>query len=89
VEGKRGGDILLSLVVLVCVAGCTLGPNVSPAVARPGCAFVRFEVAGGERVGYLRAVFVGDSLLTVFAAEVVLEPADPIVFEEGFELDLS
>jgi len=65
----------------VCVSGCTLGPNVSPGVERPGCTFVRFEVRGGERVGYLRAVFVGGSLLAVFAAEAieeVLEGAEPI-----------
>lgn len=87
--GKEGrGNVPLSLVALVCVSGCTLGPKFSPTAARPGCTFVRFEVGGGERVGYFRAVFAGVSLLAVFAVEAALEEAEPIVkFEEGFELE--
>jgi hypothetical protein len=48
-------------------------------VGRSGRTFVLFELVGGERVGYLRAVFAGESLDAVFAAEAALELEEPIV----------
>lgn len=53
---------------------CILGPRDASGLCRGGCAFVIFELGGGERVGYFRAVLVAGSLAAAFADLDVEEP---------------
>jgi hypothetical protein len=59
-------------------AARTLGPSGASPAGRSGRTFVLFELVGGDRVGYLRAVFA-ESLDAVFAAEAAFELEEPIV----------
>jgi hypothetical protein len=72
-------DIPSSLPSAALVSGCTLGPSGASPTGRSGRNFDLFELVGGDRVGYLRAVFAGESLEAVFAAEAAFELEEPIV----------
>jgi hypothetical protein len=73
------GDVPSSLPSAALVSGCTLGPSGVSPTGRSGRTFVLFELVGGDRVGYLRAVFAEESLDAVFAAEAALELEEPIM----------
>jgi hypothetical protein len=73
------GDVPSSPTSAALVSGCTLGPSGALLTGRSGRTFVLFDLVGGERVGYLRAVFAEESLDAVFAAEAAFELEEPIV----------
>jgi hypothetical protein len=73
------GDVPSSLPSAALVSGCTLGPSGASPTGGSGRTFVLLEFVGGERVGYLRAVFAEESLDAVFAVEAALEAEEPIM----------
>jgi len=76
-ETDCGGGTPRSLDSVACVDGCTLGPII--VLGASGCAFVRRDERGGERVGYFRAVFAADNCAADFAA---LDVEVPIAFDQ-------
>jgi len=77
-ETGCGGDTPRSLDSVACVGGCTLGPII--VLGASGCAFVRGDERGGERMGYFRAVFAADNCAADFAA---LDVEVPITFDQS------